>query len=264
MEHVTLDTGAAMPMIGYGVYQIKPRDTQRCVSQAIQAGYRSIDTAQYYNNEDGVGRAVAASGIPRSDFFLTTKVAVGGYHAASRSIEESLRRLRTDYVDLLLIHWPTGRDTDTWRALEEAHTARRAKAIGLSNFYGHEFTAIADRGEIVPSVNQLETHVFRQQGRARELMARYGTQLESWGPFGEGRNGMFTHPVLTAIGHAHGKTVAQVILRFLTQTGTVAIPKTTHPARMAENLSTFDFTLNPDDLTQIKSLDTDTSLFGWW
>lgn len=253
-----------MPLVGYGVYQIDPRDTQRCVSQAIETGYRSIDTAQYYNNEDGVGQAIAASGIPRSEFFLTTKVAVGGHRAAARSIEESLRRLRTDYVDLLLIHWPTGRDTDTWRALEEAHTAGQARTIGLSNFYGHEFTAIADHAAIVPAVNQLETHVFRQQHDTRELLSRYGTRLESWGPFAEGKNGLFTNSVLASIAETHHKTTAQVALRYLTQNGIPVIPKTVRADRMAQNLDIFDFTLTPTELDRIEALDTRHSLFGWW
>lgn len=263
MEYVTLNNGVKMPMLGYGVYQVTPEECERCVSDAISVGYRSIDTAQAYANEGGVGNAVAKSGVPREQFFLTTKVWVSnaGYEKARKSIDQSLKNLRTDYIDLLLIHQPFGDYYGTYRAMEEAYKAGKLRAIGVSNFYPDRFVDIAHFAEIKPAVNQVETHVFQQQKKAKEYMKKYDTQIESWGPFAEGKNGLFTNPVLQEVGKAHGKTVAQTALRFLIQSGVVVIPKSTHKERMAENLDVFDFSLTPQEMAMIEALDGGESLF---
>ncbi len=263
MEYITLNNGVKMPMLGYGVYQVAPEECERCVSDAISVGYRSIDTAQAYANEEGVGNAVARSGIPREQFFLTTKVWVSnaGYEKARDSIDQSLKKLRTDYIDLLLIHQPFGDYYGTYRAMEEAYKAGKLRAIGVSNFYPDRFVDIAHFAEIKPAVNQVETHVFQQQKQVKEYMKKYGTQIESWGPFAEGKNGLFANPVLQEVGESHGKTVAQVALRFLIQRGVVVIPKSTHKERMAENLDVFDFSLTPEEMTKIEALDGGESLF---
>lgn len=263
MEYITLNNGVKMPMLGYGVYQVTPEECERCVSDAISVGYRLIDTAQAYANEEGVGSAVAKSGIPREQFFLTTKVWVSnaGYEKARDSIDQSLKKLRTDYIDLLLIHQPFGDYCGTYRAMEEAYKAGKLRAIGVSNFYPDRFVDIAHFAEIKPAVNQVETHVFQQQKQVKEYMKKYGTQIESWGPFAEGKNGLFTNPVLQEVGEPHGKTVAQVALRFLIQSGVVVIPKSTHKERMAENLDVFDFSLTPEEMTKIEALDGGESLF---
>ena len=263
MEYVTLNNGVKMPMLGYGVYQVTPEECERCVSDAISVGYRSIDTAQAYANEEGVGNAVAKSGVPREQFFLTTKVWVSnaGYEKARKSIDQSLKNLRTDYIDLLLIHQPFGDYYGTYRAMEEAYKAGKLRAIGVSNFYPDRFVDIAHFAEIKPAVNQVETHVFQQQKKAKEYMKKYDTQIESWGPFAEGKNGLFTNPVLQEVGKAHGKTVAQTALRFLIQSGVVVIPKSTHKERMAENLDVFDFSLTPQEMAMIEALDSGESLF---
>lgn len=263
MEYITLNNGVKMPMLGYGVYQVTPEECERCVSDAISVGYRSIDTAQAYANEEGVGNAVARSGIPREQFFLTTKVWISnaGYEKARDSIDQSLKKLRTDYIDLLLIHQPFGDYYGTYRAMEEAYKAGKLRAIGVSNFYPDRFVDIAHFAEIKPAVNQVETHVFQQQKQVKEYMKKYGTQIESWGPFAEGKNGLFANPVLQEVGESHGKTVAQVALRFLIQRGVVVIPKSTHKERMAENLDVFDFSLTPEEMTKIEALDGGESLF---
>lgn len=260
---ITLNNGLAMPMVGYGVYQTEPAITERCVREAIDVGYRSIDTAQYYRNEAGVGRAVAACGLERSEIFVTTKLATSGRRAGARAIDESLRRLGMDYIDLLLIHWPQGDDAGTYRAMEDAYAAGKLRAIGLSNFYDAEFRTIADAADVVPAVNQVETHVFRQQGELRALMERYGTRTEAWSPLAQGRNGLFTSPLLSEIGRPFGKTAGQVALAYLVQLGIVVIPKTTHRARMVENLDVLDIPLTPDDLARISALEQGASLFGW-
>jgi 2,5-diketo-D-gluconate reductase A len=263
MEYVTLNNGVKMPMLGYGVWQIPPRATARHVQDAISVGYRAIDTAQCYENEAAVGQAVIASGVPREVMFLTTKIWTDGYESTKRSINASLTALRSDYVDLLLIHQPGQDNRGTYRAMEEAYRAGKARAIGLSNFYATNFTDVADSCEVVPAVNQVETHVFWQQRRTREFLKRYGTQLESWAPFAEGKQNMFAHPVLTRIGEQYGKSVAQTILRFFVQSGVVVIPKTIHKERMIENLEVFDFSLSSGDMEQITALDTDRTVFGW-
>ena len=263
METVKLSNGVEMPVLGYGVYQVSPVECERCVSDAISVGYRMIDTAQAYFNEEGVGNAVKKCGVPRDELFLVTKVWISnaGYEKAKSSIAESLRKLQTDYIDLLLIHQPFNDYYGTYRAMEEAYRTGEVRAIGVSNFYPDRFIDIAEFSEIKPMVNQVETHVFNQQRRPQEIMKEYGTQIMSWGPFAEGRNDFFTNPVLKAIGEKYGKSVAQTALRFLIQRGVVVIPKSTHKERMIENLDVFDFTLSPDDMEEIGKLDNAESLF---
>lgn len=264
MEVVTLNNGVTMPILGFGVFQIPDAtECERCVLDAIEEGYRSIDTAQIYGNEAAVGQAVEKSGIRREELFLTTKVWIsnGGYEKAKSSIDESLRRLRTDYLDLLLIHQPFNDYYGTYRAMEEANRVGKVRAIGVSNFYPDRFVDLAEFCEIKPAVNQLETHVFNQQVKARELMKTYGTKIEAWGPFAEGRNGLFTNPLLKSIGEKYGKTSAQIALRFLLQLGIIVIPKTTHRERMKENINVFDFMLTQEDMDSISKLDRAESLF---
>lgn len=263
MEYVTLNNGVKMPVLGYGVYQVSPSECERCVLDALSVGYRSVDTAQAYANEEGVGSAVRKSGIPRGELFLTTKVWItnAGEEKAARSIDESLRKLGTDYVDLLLIHQPFGDYYGTYRAMEKAYKAGKARAIGVSNFYPDRFIDLANFCEVVPAVNQVETHVFQQQKTAREVAGKYETQIESWGPFAEGKNGLFTNDVLVRTGKKYGKTAAQTALRFLIQSGVVVIPKSTRRERMEENLNVFDFALSDEDMRAIAALDTGKSLF---
>ena len=230
---------------------------------AIKNGYRSIDTAQAYGNEEGVGQAIVKCGLPREELFITTKIWISnaGYEKAKASIEESLKKLKTDYVDLLLIHQPFGDYYGTYRAMEEAYKAGKARAIGVSNFYPDRYIDIAHFAEVVPAVNQVETHVFQQQKVAREYLAKYHTQIMSWGPFAEGKNDFFNTPALKEIGAKYGKSVAQVALRFLLQNGIVVIPKSTHEERMQENFNVFDFVLTDEEMKQMEVLDTGKSLF---
>ena len=263
MEYVTLNNGVRMPKLGFGVYQTPPEETERCVREAIEVGYRSIDTAQAYYNEEGVGAALAGCGLPREEFFLTTKVWItnAGYEQAKASIEESLRKLKTDYLDLLLIHQPFGDYYGTYRAMEELYKAGRLRAIGVSNFAPDRFLDLHHFSQVKPAVDQIETHVFQQQRTAQAYLEKYGCQIESWGPFAEGRNDLFTNAVLTEIGARHGKSAAQVALRFLLQRDVVVIPKTVRKERMVENLSVFDFTLSEDEMAKLAALDTGESLF---
>ena len=263
MQTVKLSNGVEMPILGYGVYQVTPEECERCVSDALSVGYRMIDTAQAYYNEEGVGRAVKKSGIPREELFLVTKVWISnaGYEKAKASIDESLRKLQTDYIDLLLIHQPFNDYYGTYRAMEEAYKAGKLRAIGVSNFYPDRFIDLAEFCDIKPMVNQVETHVFNQQRQPQEIMKEYGTQIMSWGPFAEGRNNFFTNPVLKAIGEKYGKSVAQTALRFLIQRDVVVIPKSTHKERMEQNLDVFDFFLSAEDMATIGKLDKGESLF---
>ena len=263
MEFVTLNNGAKMPVLGYGVYQVDPAETERCVLDAVDVGYRSIDTAQAYGNEEGVGNAIVKCGVPREELFLTTKVWItnAGYEKAKSSIEDSLRKLRSEYIDLLLIHQPFNDYYGTYRAMEEAYRMGKVRAIGVSNFYPDRFVDLANFCEIVPAVNQVETHVFQQQKKARPILKKYGTQIESWGPFAEGKNEIFSNPVLMEIGHRYGKSTAQVALRFLLQSGVVVIPKSTKKERMKENFQVFDFILTDAEMRRIEALDTGESLF---
>ena len=263
MEYVTLNNGVKMPKLGYGVYQTPPEETERCVLEAIETGYRSIDTAQAYGNEEGVGNALKKCGLPREEFFITTKVWItnAGYEKAKASIEESLEKLQTDYIDLLLIHQPFGDYYGTYRAMEEAYDEGKVRAIGVSNFYPDRYLDIFHFSRIKPTVNQVETHVFQQQKVAKEHMKKNGTQIMSWGPFAEGKNDYFNNPVLKKIGEKYGKSVAQTALRFLLQSDVVLIPKSTHKNRMEENFNIFDFSLTDEEMKEIEGLDTGNSLF---
>lgn len=258
-----VNNGVKMPQLGYGVYQTPPEDTERCVLEAIEVGYRSIDTAQAYGNEEGVGNAIQKCGLPREDLFITTKIWISnaGYEKAKASIEESLRKLQTDYIDLLLIHQPFGDYYGTYRAMEEAYRAGKVRAIGVSNFYPDRYLDLAHFAEIKPAVNQVETHVFQQQKIAKEYLKKNGTQIMSWGPFAEGKNDYFNNPVLKAVAAAHEKSAAQVALRFLLQSDVVLIPKSVHKERMEENFNVFDFALTDEEMARIEALDTGKSLF---
>ncbi|MGD0030965.1 aldo/keto reductase [Paenibacillus illinoisensis] len=264
MEYVTLNNGVQMPILGYGVYQIPDQDEcEKCVLDAISVGYRSIDTAQAYRNEEAVGRAIQKSGVPREEFFITTKVWISnaGYERAKASIEESLRKLQLDYLDLLLIHQPFSDYYGTYRAMEEYYKAGKIRAIGVSNFYPDRYIDLVQFSEIVPAVNQVETHVFNQQNKAHNIMKKYNTQIESWGPFAEGRKELFTNGTLQEIGDQYNKSTAQVALRFLIQRGVVVIPKTVNKDRMVQNFNVFDFQLTAQDMEKIAALDTEESAF---
>lgn len=263
MEFVTLNNGVKMPKLGYGVYQTPQDITKRCVLDAISAGYRLIDTAQAYGNEEGVGDAVKECGIDREELFITTKVWISnaGYDKAKKSIEESIEKLQTDYIDLLLIHQPFGDYYGTYRAMEEAYSEGRVKAIGVSNFMPDRLIDICKFVNIQPTVNQIETHVFHQQLEAHEYMEKLNVQHQSWGPFAEGKKGLFNNKVLKEIGKKYNKTTAQVALRYLLQNDVVVIPKTTHKERMIENFDVFDFELDKKDMKAIAKLDEKDSAF---
>lgn len=263
MDFVTLNNGVKMPMLGYGVYQTPPEDTEKCVLDAISVGYRSIDTAQAYGNEEGVGNAIVKCGLPREELFITTKIWItnAGYEKAKASIDESLKKLKTDYIDLLLIHQPFGDYYGSYRAMEEAYKAGKVRVIGVSNFYPDRYLDIVHFSEVKPAVNQVETHIFQQQKVAKEYMKKNGTQIMSWGPFAEGKNDYFNTPALKEIGAKYGKTAAQVALRFLLQSGVVLIPKSVHKDRMEQNFDIFDFELNKDEMKKLEALDTGESLF---
>lgn len=263
MEFVTLNNGVKMPKLGYGVYQTPQDITKRCVLDAISAGYRLIDTAQAYGNEEGVGDAVKECGIAREELFITTKVWISnaGYDKAKKSIDESIEKLQTDYIDLLLIHQPFGDYYGTYRAMEEAYSQGRVKAIGVSNFMPDRLIDICKFVNVQPTVNQIETHVFHQQQEAHEYMEKLNVQHQSWGPFAEGKKGLFNNRVLKDIGKKYNKTTAQVALRYLLQNDVVVIPKTTHKERMIENINVFDFVLDKKDMKAIAKLDEKDSAF---
>ncbi len=258
MEYIKLNNGLPMPLLGYGVYKVPPAQTKECVLQALQIGYRLLDTAQFYGNEAEVGQAIKESGIPRQDIFLTTKIwySQAGYQKAQESIKASLERLQTDYVDLLLIHQPLGDYYGTYRAMEEAYRCGTAKAIGVSNFTPDRLVDLCFFADIKPMLNQVEAHVFYQQKTAREVMRKYNVQPESWGSLAQGRADCFTNPVLLEIGQKHNKNAAQVALRFLVQNGIIAIPKSTHSERMRQNFAIFDFALNKEEMRRLEALDT--------
>lgn len=263
MEYVTLSNGTQMPMLGYGVYQVSPAECERCVLDALGVGYRLLDTAQSYGNEEQVGNAIKKSGLSRGEIFLTTKVWVEhyGYDAARASVLESMQKLQTDYLDLVLLHQPFADYYGAWRALEDLCDEGRLRAIGVSNFYPDRLVDIANFSRIRPMVNQVEIHPYHQQAEAKGWMDKYGIQAEAWAPFGEGRGGMFSDPVLNAIGQKYGKTAAQVVLRWHLQRGVVVIPKSTHIQRMEENLHVFDFALCEEDMAAIEALDKKQSAF---
>lgn len=262
--NVTLNNGVAMPMLGFGVFQIPPEQTEQVVLNALEAGYRALDTAASYGNEGAVGRAIAASGVPRHDLFVTTKLWIQkrpGEESAREAIARSLQRLRLDHVDLLLIHQPLGDYYSTWRAMEEANRKGLAKAIGVSNFYADRLIDLVEHNEVIPAVNQLETHPFFQRSADQDIMRKHGIQIESWGPFAEGKNDLFKNPTLMGIAAQHGKSVGQVVLRWLTQRGVVVIPKSVRPERMRENMNIFDFQLTDEQMARIAGLDGGVSLF---
>ena len=264
MKNVKLSNGVKMPILGFGVYQIDDlKECEKVVGEAIEVGYRSIDTAQAYKNEGAVGNAVKKSGIDRKEFFITTKVWISnaGYEKAKTSIDESLKKLQMNYIDLLLIHQPFGDYYGTYRAMEEYYKAGKLRAIGVSNFYPDRFVDIVNFVEIKPMVNQVETHVFNQQIIPQEIMKEYGTQIESWGPFAEGKNNLFTNETLIEIGEKYNKTAAQVALKYLIQRDVVVIPKTVKKERMIQNFDVFNFELSEEDMKEILKLDKKESLF---
>lgn len=257
MQTVKLNNGIDMPILGYGVFQVSSEECERCVLDAISVGYRLIDTAQAYYNEEGVGNAVAKCGVPRDKLFLTTKVWISnaGEEKAGASIDKSLRKLRTDYIDLLLIHQPFSDYTGTWRAMEKAVREGKVRAIGLSNFYPDRFVDMAEYAEIKPAVNQLLTNVFSQQRDAEAEMKPYGTRLMAWGPLAQGASDLQDDPVLKSLSEKYGKTPQQVALRYLLQRDIIAIPKSTHVERMKQNLDVFDFALTQEEMESIRPLD---------
>lgn len=263
MKYATLSNGVQMPMLGYGVYQVTPQECERCVLDALAVGYRSLDTAQSYFNEEQVGSAIRKSGVPRQEIFLTTKVWVEhyGYEAARASVLASMDKLQTDYLDLVLLHQPFGDYYGAYRALEDLYDAGKLRAIGVSNFYPDRLVDLASFARIAPMVNQVEIHPYHQQTEALSWMEKYHAQPEAWAPFGEGRGGLFQDPTLAAIGRKYGKTVAQVVLRWHLQRGVVVIPKSTHKERMQENLNVFDFALSDEEMAVIAGLDKKQSAF---
>lgn len=263
MEFVTLNNGIKMPVLGYGVYQMTNEECEKCVLDAISVGYRSIDTAQAYGNEEAVGNAIKKCGVPRDQLFITTKVWItnGGYEKAKASLKESLKKLQSEYIDLVLIHQPFNDYYGTYRAMEEVYKEGWIRAIGVSNFYPDRLVDLCSFVDVKPAINQVETHVFQQQKKAHDYMEKYGVQHQSWGPFAEGRNDFFTNGVLTEIGQKYGKSSAQVALRFLIQSDVVVIPKSVHKERMIQNFDVFDFTLDSGDMDAIRKLDEGESLF---
>jgi 2,5-diketo-D-gluconate reductase A len=260
---VTLNNGVRIPILGFGVYQVPPDDTERAVAEALDVGYRHIDTAAAYGNEEAVGRAIKSSRIPRDDLFVTTKMWVndGGEEGARRAFDASRQRLDLDHIDLYLIHQPYGDYYSSWRAMEELQRQGLVRAIGVSNFHPDRLVDLIDHNEVTPSVNQIETHPFFQRHADQELMLERGVQIESWGPFAEGRNNLFSDPNLDAIGGAHGKSIAQVVLRWLVQREVIVIPKSVRRERMTENFEVFDFTLSDDEMGRITAMDTGRSQF---
>lgn len=264
IPNVTLNNGVEMPIIGFGVFQIPAEQTQPAVEQALAAGYRHLDTAASYGNEEAVGLAIKASGVPRDELFVTTKLwiqAKPGEDVVKRAFDASLKRLGLDQLDLYLIHQPYGDYYSAWRAMQDLNREGAVRAIGVSNFHGDRLVDLFERNEITPAVNQVETHPFHARFADQELMSGLGVQIESWGPFAEGKNDLFTNPTLAGIGDAHGRSVAQVVLRWLVQREVVVIPKSVRPERMAQNLDIFDFELTDDQMKSIATLDTGASLF---
>lgn len=263
MDYITLNNGVKMPKLGYGVYQVSNAECEKCVLDAISVGYRLIDTAQAYGNEEAVGNAIEKCCVPRDELFITTKVWISnaGYEKAKASIEDSLKKLKTDYIDLLLIHQPFNDYYGTYRAMEEAYKVGYLRAIGVSNFYSDRLIDLCKFMEVIPAVNQIETHVFHQQKKAHEIMEKYGVQHESWGPFAEGRKDFFSNSLLNEIGAKYGKSAAQIALRFLIQSDVAVIPKSVHIDRMEQNINVFDFELSQEDMEAIKALDEKESAF---
>ncbi len=264
MEYVKLNNGVEMPILGFGVYQIPKEETKKCVLDAIKVGFRSIDTAQSYFNENEVGDAIEECGVPREELFITTKIWIDnyGYENCKRSVIKSLKKLKTNYIDLLLLHQPFGDYYGAYRALEELYKEGKIRAIGVSNFYPDRLSDICLFGrEVIPAVNQVEVNPLNAQFEAQENMEKYGVKMEAWAPFGEGRNSLFTNEILVNIGKKYNKTSAQVMLRWLIERGVIIACKSTHIERMKENFDVFDFNLSKDDIEKINKLDTSNSLF---
>lgn len=264
MQTVKLNNGVEMPILGFGVFQVKDlEECERSVVDAIQTGYRLIDTAQSYENEEAVGKAIKKSGVPREELFITTKVWIqsNGYEGTKRAFENSLKRLQLDYLDLYLIHQPFGDVYGEWRAMQELYKEGKVRAIGVSNFHPDRLIDLIVHNEIVPAVNQIETHPFHQQIETQKFLQENNVQTESWGPFAEGKNNIFQNELLASIGNKYNKTIAQVILRWLTQRGVIAIPKSVRKERMEENFNIFDFELSAADMEAINALDTKSSAF---
>lgn len=263
MKTVKLNNGVEMPILGFGVYQVEPEETENVVVKALKTGYRSIDTAAAYHNEEGVGRAIRRSGIPRDELFITTKLWISNasYEGAKKAFAESLAKLGLDYLDLYLIHQPFNDVYGAWRAMEELYKEGKIRAIGVSNFQPDRLMDLIIHNEITPAVNQVETHVFNQKEEYQRFMEENGVRIESWGPFAEERNNMFGNELLTSIAKRYDKSVAQIILRWLIQRDVIVIPKSIRKERMIENFNVFDFELNSEDMEQIKTIDTGKSLF---
>src|SRR6478609_4133257 len=264
MQNVRVNNGVEMPILGFGVFQVKDlEECERSGVDAIGAGYRLIDNAASYGNEEAVGKAIKRSGVAREDLFITTKLWIqsNGYEGTKKAFENSLKRLQLDYLDLYLIHQPFGDVYGEWRAMQELYKEGRVKAIGVSNFQPDRLIDLIVHNEIVPAINQIETHPFHQQIETQQFLRENNVQIESWGPFGEGKNNIFQDKLLASIGKKYNKTIAQVILRWLTQRGVVAIPKSVRKERMEENFNIFDFNLDEGDINEIKKLDTKASLF---
>lgn len=266
METITLNNGAEMPILGLGVYQLHGKECERCVLDAVELGYRLFDTAQMYGNEKALGNALISCGIPRDQLFITTKLysPSTSYVRAKSGIEESLNLLQTEYIDLLLIHEPYSESGEMYRAMQEAYKDGKIKAIGISNFNEKRYRNFIRSCEVIPAVNQVEAHVFFQQEQLKKVMVESGTHMEAWSPFAAGKNNIFGNPVLNAIGERHGKSAAQIALRFLVQRGITVIPKSSHKSRLAENIQIFDFELSGEEMKQIQVLDKGKTLFGWY
>ncbi|AND79510.1 aldo/keto reductase [Streptococcus pantholopis] len=263
MEYLTLNNKIQIPILGFGTYSISPRQTKKYVSHAITAGYRLIDTAQYYHNEREVGQALAESGLKRSEFFITTKTQTDGYKATVRGLNKSLRLLGGDYCDLVLIHWPTTDSLGTYKALEEFYYAGKIKAIGLSNFNHLEVDEIIKKTEVKPVINQIETHPFFQQKKMHRYLNQQGLVHEAWSPLGEGMSGLLTDPAFKKLAEKYKKSAAQIILRFLTQEGIVVIPRSTNPQHIKDNIAIFDFQLTEEEISNLRQLDKSQSITGW-
>lgn len=265
-KHIILNNGLTMPAVGFGTWMLKGEAGKQAIREALSVGYRLIDTAHMYDNEAIVGQAVAESGLRREDVFITTKLCQtrAGYELAWQGIEESLARLQTDYIDLLLIHEPYAEVLDMYRALTEAYRQGVVRAIGISNFNAREYLDFIGSCDIVPMVNQVECHVYYRRKKLQQALVAQGTQMQAWSPFTEGKKPIFQEPILQAVGEKYGKTTAQIALQYLVQQGLGVIPKSSHRERMVENLDIFDVTLTPDDMARIQQLETGKTLFGWY
>lgn len=263
MKQLTLNNSIKIPIFGFGTYEISPDQTKQAVLSAFEEGYRLIDTAQYYQNEQQVGEAVKASGLNRDEVFITTKTMTDGYEDTKIDLDESLRRSGLDYFDLVLIHWPMGHDIDTWHALEAAYKAGKTRAIGISNFNSRQTLDLIQQSSVRPMVDQIETHLFLQQWKMHEFLEKENIVHESYSPLGNGQQNLMSNPVLTEIGEKYGKSPIQIILRYLVQNDVVTIPRSTNPAHIKSNIDIFDFELDSDDLKRLRVLDERKPIDGW-